>query len=66
MAELSKNEKRNVSVKKVENGFIVTLNIDKENSDGTYEFTSKQYVSTSASESSKFMESLMEGNEVKI
>ncbi len=58
MPEIKKNETRTVSHKKVENGYIITLRTEKQNSKG-WDSTEKQYISKDAIETTKLLKDLI-------
>lgn len=62
---LTKNESRSVSTKKVENGFIITLETQKQNSKGETEWETKTFVSESATDASKMAQDLLDENDAQ-
>ena len=62
---LAKNERRSVSTKKVENGFIITLETQKEDSKGNTEWETKTFVETSATKASKMAQELLDENDAQ-
>lgn len=56
---LQKNESRRVSIDKVENGFIITLSVEKEKANGEFDFITQKFVTTSASDADKMMKDLV-------
>ena len=54
MADIKKNETKTVSHKKVENGYVITLNISRETKNN-FESSSKQYIAKDAIETNKLL-----------
>ncbi len=55
---LKKNERKSVSFRKVENGFIIRQETTTEKSNGEFKFDSKEFVSQSATEAKKMIDDL--------
>lgn len=58
---LRKEERRSVSHEKVENGFLITLEVQKKKANGEWDFKSKKFISSTATETEKMLTDLLSG-----
>lgn len=57
---LQKEERRTVTHERAENGFIVSLTIEKTNKKGFNDFKTKKYIAKSAIETNKLLKELIQ------
>ena len=53
MAEMKKNENRNVSHRRVENGYIIRVSSDWQDDKGNYKSESKEFIAMTAKEANE-------------